>query len=90
MNAWAEKLAERILSLVPSRKIDNENYINDIQDLTKIMKKEVNAKNPTSASDIISDKTFEILQKYCPEAESRDRELIDYIVRAELTRLKKK
>ena len=87
-NLWADKSIDRVLSLAPGDKIDKENCRNDIKDLIKVMKAEVNQKNPTSASEILSNEIFKILQKYCPNVETREKELVDYIVKAELISLK--
>lgn len=87
-NLLTNKSIERILSLAPSNKIDKEKCRDDMKELEIIMKEKVTLKDLNSASYILSDKIFTILQKYCPDAGSRERELVDYIVKAELANLK--
>lgn len=88
LNLWTDTSIDRIFLLTPSHKIDKENCTKDIKEMMKTINEDIDLKNHTLASDILSDKFFKVLQKYYPEAGNKDRELVDYVIRAELKNLK--
>ena len=75
------------MQLAPRDEIDEENCREDMKKLIMTITEEIDRKNLTSASEILSTKIFEILLKYYPAAENRERDLIRYISNAELERL---
>ncbi|MDD5435733.1 MAG: hypothetical protein PH343_09925 [Nitrospira sp.] len=87
VNLWIDESIDRVLQLAPTENVDEENCRNDMIEVVKTLTEKVRLQDLTSASDILSNRIFKILQKYYPDAEIRERELVDYIVRAELTRL---
>jgi hypothetical protein len=87
LNLWIDESIDRILYLVPKDKIDEDNCRNDMREIVETLTQEIGMKDLLSASDIISNKLFNILQKYYPVAQSVERELVDYITRTELLRL---
>lgn len=87
VNLWLDKSVDKVMQLAPGTNIDEENCKNDIIDVMNTMNEKISLKNPTFSSEVISDKMFGVLQKYYPDANTKEKDLIDYIVKAELTRL---
>ena len=87
VNLWLDKSVDKVMQLAPGTNIDEENCKNDIIDVMNTMNEKISLKNPTFSSEVISDKMFGVLQKYYPDANTKEKDLIDYIVKAELKRL---
>lgn len=87
INLWINESIDKILQLAPRDEIDDENCREDMKKLIMTITEEIDRKNLTLASEILSTKIFEILQKYYPAAENREKDLIRYISNAELERL---
>lgn len=88
VNLWLDESIDRILQFALNDNVDEEGCKNNMREVLETFIKEGDTKNMISISDIISNKMYNVLKKYYPDAGSKGRELIDYIVRAELVRLK--
>ncbi len=88
VNIWIDESIDRILNLVPINKTKEKDFIVDTKKMIKELSDTFGEKNLVSVSDVISNKMFNILEKYNSNAGSTERENVDYIVLKELQRLR--
>ncbi len=87
VDIWIDESIDRILQLAPKGKIDENNFIKDANITVKELCDVLSKNDLVLVSGIISNKMFNVLKKYNPDIENTEKDLIDYIVEADLNRL---